>query len=191
MGRVEWDQTKSSSQRNHKKGADHGRMGRRERVKSLKQKGNKGESGKKIEGEKALLESLGKKFTRLQGSRPQSYSDPLSSLSSLQSKDSASSSLSGSTEPPSSSSELAESSPLTTCPLSNDVDSWVDGHSTLLDAKSSRRGGQMEATHSVVSGGASTDSVLALQFPSSPCSSWRCLQPLMKIGLLCSTMHDL
>src|SRR5260221_4583806 len=175
MGRVEWDQTKSSSQRNHKKGADHGRMGRRERVKSLKQKVNKGESGKKIEGEKVLLESLGKKFTRLRGSRPQSYSDPLSSLSSSQSKDSASSSLSGSTEPPSSSSELAESSPLTTHPLTNDVDSWVDGHSTPLDAKSSRRGGQMEPTHSVVSGGAPTDSILALQFPSSPCSSWRCV----------------
>src|SRR5260221_12783946 len=174
MGRVEWDQTKSSSQRNHKKGADHGRMGRRERVKSLKQKGNKGESGKKIEGEKVLLESLGKKFARLQGSRPQLYSDPLSSLSSSQSKDSASSSLSSSTEPPSSSSELAESSPLTTHPLTNDVDSWVDGHSALLDAKSSRRGGQMEPTHSVVSGGAPTDSVLALQFPSSPCSLWRC-----------------
>src|SRR6266436_4156125 len=55
-----------------------------------------------------------------------------------------------------------------------DVDSWVDGHSALLDAKSSRRGGQMEPTHSVVSWGAPTDSILALQFPSSPCSSWRC-----------------
>ena len=65
MGRVEWDRTESSSQRNPKKGADHGRMGRRERVKSLKAKGNKGESGKKIEGEKVLLESLGKKFTGL------------------------------------------------------------------------------------------------------------------------------
>src|SRR5258707_609879 len=135
-------------------------MGRRERVKSLKEKGNKGESGKKIEGEKALLESLGKKFTGLRGSRPQSYSNPLSSLSSSQSKDSASSSLSSSTEPPSSSSELAESSPLTTRPLTNDVDSWVDGHSTLLDAKSSRRGGQEEPTHSVVSGGVATDAVL-------------------------------
>jgi len=38
MGRVEWDQTESSSQRNPKKGADHRRMGRRERVKSLKAK---------------------------------------------------------------------------------------------------------------------------------------------------------
>src|SRR5258708_26350373 len=88
----------------------------------------------------------------MRGSRPQSYSDPLSSLSSSQSKDSASSSLSSSTEPTLSSSELAESSPLTTHPLTNDVDSWVDGHSALLDAKSSRRGGQMEPSHSVVSG---------------------------------------
>src|SRR5258707_145709 len=112
-------------------------MGRRERVKSLKQKGNKGESGKKIEGEKVLLESLGKKFTGLQGSRPQLYSDPLSSLSSSQSKDSASSSISSSTEPPSSSSELAESSPLTTHPLTNDDDSASsdddDGGSVELD----------------------------------------------------------
>jgi len=38
MGRVEWDRTESSSQRNPKKGADHGRTGRRERVKSLKAK---------------------------------------------------------------------------------------------------------------------------------------------------------
>src|SRR5258708_28451909 len=38
MGRVEWDQTKSSSQRNPKKGVDCGRMGRRVRVKSLKVK---------------------------------------------------------------------------------------------------------------------------------------------------------
>src|SRR5258708_28390580 len=97
----------------------------------------------------------------------------MATISSSQSKDYASSSLSGSTEPPSSSSELAESSTLTTRPLTNDVDSWVDGHSALLDAKSSRRGGQMEPTHSVVSGGAPTDSVLAPQFPSSPCSSWR------------------
>src|SRR5258708_14680075 len=153
------------SQKNRKKGDG-------EKLES--KKGTKERVAKKIEGEKVLLESLGKKFTRLRGSRPQSYSDPLSSLSSSQSKDSASSSLSGSTEPPSPSSELAESSPLTTRPLTNDVDSWVDGHSALLAAKSSRRGGHMEPTHSVVSGRAPTDSVLSPHFPSSPCSSCRC-----------------
>src|SRR6266436_8756048 len=120
-------QKRGKSWKNRKKG---------EGEKLESKKGTKERVVKKIEGEKALLESLGKKFTGLRGSRPQSYSDPLSSLSSLQSKDSASSSLSSSTEPP-----------LTTCPLTNDVDSWVDGHSALLDAKSSRRGGQMEATH--------------------------------------------
>src|SRR6266436_2864869 len=125
-------QKRGKSWKNRKKG---------EGEKLESKKGTKERVVKKIEGEKVLLKSLGKKFTRLQGSRPQSYSNPLSSLSSSQSKDSASTSLSGSTEPPSSSSELAESSPLTTCPLTNDVDSWVDGHSALLDAKSSRRGG--------------------------------------------------